>query len=404
MFTSDVRVEFKAAKDPKGKKAIHIVLMPSFCNDVVYVLKPMGPNVCVLRLVDNEKRPALGYIYEAMDKTKEAIQKAFNGIRRWDCQFHHPLHATDYLLNLEFFYSNLNIKWIVKCWKAFTNVLIGLVKMTSFREEKNHDGSWQVGKFPCKFAYLITFQIANLSDHFDTNAYELHCSLVMEDLWSTYTTFAKSCHFDFVLYNVTKFVKLLYIHSKKRSRLEHQKLQELHEWIVGELDGDGEDVEDELIFDEVLTWRDVANATEAVEPLKYTRRQKQMQRAADASTSKKEKGKGVVEEEDEDESSQDEVEEYLMTHDKSEDFEIVPALCTPLMPDRSSIAGIQGLQLANLVGLNARWSGQIRVQVCSGLNQYSKRPVAANCGANTSSPANPRGKITQLKNLHNGNP
>ncbi|RDY06914.1 hypothetical protein CR513_09037, partial [Mucuna pruriens] len=72
-----------------------------------------------------------------------------------------------------------------------------------------------------------------------------------------------------------------HIHSKKRSKLEHQKLQDLvyvkynqalheryeyrdpialndidesNEWIVGELDGEGEDVEDELVFDDdVLT-------------------------------------------------------------------------------------------------------------------------------------------------------
>ncbi|RDX69606.1 hypothetical protein CR513_51253, partial [Mucuna pruriens] len=98
-----------------------------------------------------------------------------------------------------------------------------------------------------------------------------------------------------------------HIHSKKRSRLEHQKLQEL---IVGELDGDGEDVEDELVFDDdVLTWRDVASAIGAAKPLMYTRRQIQMQRAVVASTSRKEKGKGMVEEEDEDESSPYEGEE-----------------------------------------------------------------------------------------------
>ncbi|RDX61626.1 hypothetical protein CR513_60124, partial [Mucuna pruriens] len=38
----------------------------------------MDPIVRVLRLVDNEKRPTMGYIYEAMDRVKEAIQKAFN--------------------------------------------------------------------------------------------------------------------------------------------------------------------------------------------------------------------------------------------------------------------------------------------------------------------------------------
>ncbi|RDY06908.1 hypothetical protein CR513_09041, partial [Mucuna pruriens] len=75
----DEWLESKVAKDPKGKKATDIVLMSSFWNDVVYALKAMGPIVCVLRLVDNKKRPAMDYIYEAMNRTKEAIQKVFNG-------------------------------------------------------------------------------------------------------------------------------------------------------------------------------------------------------------------------------------------------------------------------------------------------------------------------------------
>ncbi|RDX77386.1 hypothetical protein CR513_42505, partial [Mucuna pruriens] len=134
-----------------------------------------------------------------------------------------------------------------------------------------------------------------------------------------------------------------HIHLKKRSKLEHQKLQKLvyvkytqalqeryecrdlsilfNEWIVGELDGDGEDVEDELVFDDdVLTWRGVASATRAGKPLKYTRKQTQMQRAAVAYTSKKEKGKEVIKDEDEDESIQDEGEkEYNSSSNGSDE-------------------------------------------------------------------------------------
>ncbi|RDY10430.1 hypothetical protein CR513_05042, partial [Mucuna pruriens] len=47
----------KATKDVKGKKATNI-------NDVVYPLKVMGPIVCVLRLMDNEERPAIGYVFK----------------------------------------------------------------------------------------------------------------------------------------------------------------------------------------------------------------------------------------------------------------------------------------------------------------------------------------------------
>ena len=77
----------------------------------------MGPLVSVLRLVDNEKKPAMGFIYEAMDRAKEAIQRAFNNNegkykdilaiidKRWDCQLHHPLHAGGYYLNPKLFYT-----------------------------------------------------------------------------------------------------------------------------------------------------------------------------------------------------------------------------------------------------------------------------------------------------------
>ncbi|XP_003518019.1 uncharacterized protein LOC114419758 [Glycine soja] len=121
MFTSYEWLKSKASKEPKGKQATEVVLMPSFWNDVVYALKAMGPLVSVLRLVDNEKKPAMGFIYEAMDRAKETIQRAFsnnegeyNDIlaiidKRWDCQLHHPLHAAGYYLNSKFFYTNPNI-------------------------------------------------------------------------------------------------------------------------------------------------------------------------------------------------------------------------------------------------------------------------------------------------------
>ncbi|RDY07047.1 hypothetical protein CR513_08896, partial [Mucuna pruriens] len=84
-----------------------------------------------------------------------------------------------------------------------------------------------------------------------------------------------------------------YIHSKKRSRLEHQKFQDLvyvkynqalmnaisididdiNEWIVGELDGEGEDAE----MNWFLMMIDVS-ATRVAEHLKYTKRPTQMQR------------------------------------------------------------------------------------------------------------------------------
>ncbi|XP_058007664.1 uncharacterized protein LOC110641407 [Hevea brasiliensis] len=121
MFTSEEWTTSKWAKEQVVKKVTSIVIMPSFWSTMVYILKIFGPLVHVLRLVDGEKRPAMGYIYEAMDRAEEAIAKSFGEKeekykavleiinKRWESQLHQPLHAAGHYLNSEFFYSNTQI-------------------------------------------------------------------------------------------------------------------------------------------------------------------------------------------------------------------------------------------------------------------------------------------------------
>ncbi|XP_015162028.1 uncharacterized protein [Solanum tuberosum] len=67
----------KFAKDVTGKEVARIMLSYTFWNHVVHALNVGGPLIKVLRLVDREQKPPMGYLYEAMDRAKEAIQKAF---------------------------------------------------------------------------------------------------------------------------------------------------------------------------------------------------------------------------------------------------------------------------------------------------------------------------------------
>lgn len=103
----------------KARRVLEIVVSPRFWNGMVVALKLTDPLVRVLRLADSEKKPAMGYIYEAMDKAKETIKRSFNGDekkygaifemidRRWDKQFHMPLHAAGHFLNPGIFYENV---------------------------------------------------------------------------------------------------------------------------------------------------------------------------------------------------------------------------------------------------------------------------------------------------------
>ena len=82
-----------------GKKVASYLLQESYWKNVLYALKLTGPIVKVLRIVDGDKKkPPMDYIYEAMDRAKEAIvtgfghkeehyEMAFKYIdTRWECQ------------------------------------------------------------------------------------------------------------------------------------------------------------------------------------------------------------------------------------------------------------------------------------------------------------------------------
>ncbi|KAK8935160.1 hypothetical protein KSP39_PZI013740 [Platanthera zijinensis] len=121
MFTSPEWSSSKWAKESGGKQVQSIILMISFWRSIIDILKIFGPLVRVLRLVDGEKRSAMSYIYEAMNRAKEAIIKSFNEKedkymdvlkivnKRWESQLHRPLHAAGHYLNPEYFYYNPTI-------------------------------------------------------------------------------------------------------------------------------------------------------------------------------------------------------------------------------------------------------------------------------------------------------
>ncbi|XP_070044056.1 uncharacterized protein [Nicotiana tomentosiformis] len=106
------------AKEVAGKETAKVLISPSFWNDVVRALKVGGPLIRVRRMVDGERKPPMGYLYEAMDRAKETIAASFEGDARkyekvfeiidirWENQLHRPLHAAGHLLNPGLFYKN----------------------------------------------------------------------------------------------------------------------------------------------------------------------------------------------------------------------------------------------------------------------------------------------------------
>ncbi|RVW28383.1 hypothetical protein CK203_109064 [Vitis vinifera] len=119
MFSSEKWCSSTWAKQVEGVKTRSTVLFdPNFWPHVAFCIKTTVPLVSVLREVDSEERPVMGYIYELMDSAKEKIAFNCRGVERkygpiwrkidarWTPQLHHPLHATGYYLNPQLQYGD----------------------------------------------------------------------------------------------------------------------------------------------------------------------------------------------------------------------------------------------------------------------------------------------------------
>nr|KYP48416.1 hypothetical protein KK1_029878 [Cajanus cajan] len=82
MFTSNEWKSSRYAKTKDGKTVENVVLDKGFWGNIIICLKGALPLIEVLRLVDSDQKPAMGFIHEAMDQAKEKIQIAFNAITK----------------------------------------------------------------------------------------------------------------------------------------------------------------------------------------------------------------------------------------------------------------------------------------------------------------------------------
>ncbi|KAI3985808.1 hypothetical protein MKX01_026594 [Papaver californicum] len=112
MFKSNRWKSYSWENTADGKAFKKIITRDAnFCPGLVYSLKATEPLVGVLRLVDSEATPAIGFIYDAMDRAKEEITKNSDNEEarykeiwdiideKWDFQMHRDLHAAGYFIN-----------------------------------------------------------------------------------------------------------------------------------------------------------------------------------------------------------------------------------------------------------------------------------------------------------------
>jgi len=98
-------------KEPQGKKFTKAVLDQKFWKNCAIVCQLSEPLVRVLRIVDSDERPAMGYLFGGFHAAKEEIEKRFQRKKefvkpfleymdaRWDKHFDKNLHAAGFWFN-----------------------------------------------------------------------------------------------------------------------------------------------------------------------------------------------------------------------------------------------------------------------------------------------------------------
>ncbi|CAH8254209.1 unnamed protein product [Arabidopsis lyrata] len=120
MFVSDEWDKCKDSNYVKGRSAYYTC--PAFWDGVKRVVKVLEPLVKVLRMVDGEKKPSMGFIYGELVEAKRSIKAATKNLERYyqpildiidekiKGRLDSPLHLTAYLLNPFYFYNEPTIQ------------------------------------------------------------------------------------------------------------------------------------------------------------------------------------------------------------------------------------------------------------------------------------------------------
>ncbi|XP_031282661.1 uncharacterized protein LOC116141281 [Pistacia vera] len=195
MVTDRFFVDSRYARSSKGKNVILIILDNEFWDDMGLVSKIVAPLMRLLRIVDSDEKPAIGYVYDGMHRAKKAIKKFFKKKKtlykpytkiiklQWDRLLRHDIHAAAYYLNPAFQYERATFYKKPEVMRGFLDVVDN--KASAFKT------------YGYSTPHLQQFAIKILSQTSTSSGCERN--------WSVFKR----------------------IHTKRRNRLEHQRLNDL---------------------------------------------------------------------------------------------------------------------------------------------------------------------------------
>ncbi|RVW46411.1 hypothetical protein CK203_081776 [Vitis vinifera] len=231
LVTSKFFVDSRYSKDYKSKVAVSIILDNRFWNDCLIVVNLMSPLMRVLRIVDCDERSSMGYVYEGMYRVRLGIKKLFNYNERlykpyteiikqcWDQQLKKSIHSAAYWLNPCFQYDQEKF-----CNKP--NVIGGVMDVTDQKVLKGKLETMnemelfrdRLGSFGRELAYSSR-EVLQPDEWWRLHGYSASHLQKLAILILSQTASSSGCERNWSVFER--------IHTKRRNRLEHQRLNDL---------------------------------------------------------------------------------------------------------------------------------------------------------------------------------
>ncbi|XP_062231077.1 uncharacterized protein LOC133928660 [Phragmites australis] len=238
LFTSDDWTSCKLAKTEAGKKVYDIVLSSEFWNSVEDCLRASLPLIIVLRVVDGDERPAMPEVASLMNHAKERIKAAFctenkrsllNNILqiiegRWDRQMDTPLYGAALFLNPGKFYAiqKENDEYVGHLRGCFNDVLARMVEDETLRNKIEEQSMLYEDQRGGIFKNCMALQTMKSKNPLDWWRAYGGRSIDLQRFAKRIVSLCASssgCERNWSTFE--------FIHTKKRNRLEHKRLNDL---------------------------------------------------------------------------------------------------------------------------------------------------------------------------------
>ncbi|KAK4844916.1 hypothetical protein QYF36_026019 [Acer negundo] len=216
---------------PDAQAIKSLLFLDRFWKSAHEAVSVSEPLVRILRIVDGDM-PAMGYIYEGIERAKLVIQAYYKGVeekyvpiweiidRRWNIQLHSPLHAAAAFLNPSIFY-NPNFKIDLRMRNGFQEAMIKLATTDKDKTEITKEHPIYInaqGALGTDFA-VMGRTLNSPGDWWASYGYEIPTLQR-----AAIRILSQPCSSHWCKWNWTTFEN---IHSKKRNKVELEKFNDL---------------------------------------------------------------------------------------------------------------------------------------------------------------------------------